>query len=342
MRNHIYYFDWLRVLATITVVTIHVAAGYVTTFKPDQELLWFIANFFETISRWAVPVFVMISGALLLRDQREMTYWEFLKKRASKVIVPFVGCSALFYIYGVIMHYYPLSIKEATKLFLTNGISGHFWFFYMIIGIYLTAPLLKVFVKHASKRQIEYFLILWFYASFITKLSSFLFAGITFSLELNFVTNYVGYFLLGYYLYQFEIKKFWRRLSYVGLLVGLFGTYFLTYFYTIKQGGQLNQFWYSYFSPNVLFCAVGLFVLFRYNLNKPIPTILTPVNKASLGIYIIHYWLLNNYLWRVFPVVQDNFHQALVVPINILITLILSTVIVLILQRIPLVKKLVP
>jgi surface polysaccharide O-acyltransferase-like enzyme len=337
------YLDWLRVCATICVVIIHVcAAGYVTTLQSDRETTWFIGNFFETISRWAVPGFVMISGALLLKDQREMSYWDFLKKRASKVIIPFVGWSVLFYTYGAYSGYFPLSIKNAIKLFINNGITYHFWFFYMIIGLYLITPLLRVFVKHAQKHHIEYFLILWLYASVITGLSNFL-IGMKFSLELEHVTGYVGYFLLGYYLSHFEIKKFWRILSCFGLCIGMLSLFFLTYYYTLENGGKLSQYWYGYFSPSVFLFSAGLFILFRYNFNKlSLPIIFSAINKASLGIYIIHYWLLNNYLWRVFPQVNANFHQVLVIPINITITFVLSALITIVLQRIPIVKKLLP
>ena len=200
---------------------------------------------------------------------------------------------------------------------------------------------LGVFVRNTKKNHIEYFLILWLYASVITKVSNFLF-GIQFSLELFFVTDYVGYFLLGYYLNQFEIKKQWRMLSYLGLIVGLISTFFLTYFYTVSNGGQLHQFWYEYFSPNVLLCASGLFIFFRYNFNEiRLPLIFSGINQASLGIYIFHYWLLNNYLWRVFPYLEE-FHPIIGIPLKILITLILSTIITLVLKRIPLVNKLVP
>lgn len=91
-------------------------------------------------------------------------------KRASKVIIPFVGWSILFYLFGVYKGYFPASIKEAIKLFINNGIIYHFWFFYMIIGLYLITPLLKILINHAQKTHIQYFLLFWLYASFVTVL----------------------------------------------------------------------------------------------------------------------------------------------------------------------------
>jgi surface polysaccharide O-acyltransferase-like enzyme len=124
------YLDWLRVLATFAVVAIHATAGYVSNLLPGQEISWHIGNFFESLTRWAVPGFVMISGALLLNDKRELSFQEFFKKRTSKVFIPFIGWSFLFYLYGVYAGYFPTSIIEGIKLFINNGITYHFWFLY--------------------------------------------------------------------------------------------------------------------------------------------------------------------------------------------------------------------
>ena len=64
------YMDWLRVLATIAVVTIHVSAGYVSVLDANNASRWMAGNLFESISRASVPIFVMISGALLLKGQK--------------------------------------------------------------------------------------------------------------------------------------------------------------------------------------------------------------------------------------------------------------------------------
>lgn len=164
-----------------------------------------------------------------------------------------------------------------------------------------------------------------------------------FSIELFFVTDYVGYFVLGYYLFHYEIQKRCRVLAYIGLIIGLISTYFLTYFYTIRSENKLDEFWYGYFSPNVLLVSIGMFVLFRYHFNtRKLPFIFTEINKASFGIYIINMWLLNNYLWRVLQIVNEQFHPLIGIPLNIMITIVLSAVIITILRRIPIIIRLVP
>ena len=155
----------------------------------------------------------------------------------------------------------------------------------------------------------------------------------------------MGYFLLGYYLYNFDISKKWRNISYIGGFVGFISTFFITYYYTVKANGQLEQFWYGYFAPGVVLMAIGLFIFFKYAFQKferELPLLFRFINQASLGIYILHFFLLNNLLYMVFPKVNDRVHAILAIPINVTITIVLSMVITLVLQRIPVVKKLVP
>lgn len=333
------YLDWLRVLATVAVVTIHVSAGYVT--KANLDLNWFIANFLESLSRWAVPIFVMISGALLLRKQKEITIWQFFKKRTNKVLIPFISWSILFFIYGIYYGSYPPSIKNFIKLFINQDLILHFWFFYMIIGLYLITPLLKLFITNAQRKHIEYFLILWLFASVFSRFTNY-WVNMKISLELNFVTDYVGYFILGYYLSNFEFNKRWRTFYYSGFFIGVLATFFLTFYFTMSKG-TLDQYWYGYFSPSVVFSAAGLFILFRYYFNnRELPWILSKINKASLGIYIIHYWLMIYFLWKVFPKVETTMPTVLVIPANILLTLAISAIFTLIIKRIPIMKKLMP
>ena len=227
-------------------------------------------------------------------------------------------------------------------MFSTNGISIHFWFLYMILGIYLTTPIIKIFVRNASKKDLTYFLMLWFYISVVAKLMKYLY-GFSFNLELYLVTNYIGYFILGYYLFKFEIEKIWRKIIYLAGIMGLLATYFLTYFSTINNDGALQEFWYEYHSPNVLLVAIGLFVFFKYNLKAngdKLPFIPKVINNTSFGIYLVH-MLVMNIISTKFTFLWFNLHPAIGIPYKVTFVIFVSAVIVLILSKIPLLNKLV-
>lgn len=342
--KRVLYLDWLRVIATIAVVTIHVSSSTVSANLYDGRSYWLSGNLFESFSRFAVPMFVMISGTLLLSSSKEIAYTQFLSKRISKVFIPLIGWSIIYFLYWYSQGAFDLSIKTFIKAFLKNGISYHLWFLYMILGLYLIAPLVKIFIQHASKKDIHYFLLLWFYASIIVKWMNYFF-GYSFNVELYYVTNYVGYFILGYYLANYEITPKWRKLSYVGSLLGLVATFVLTYYYTRKAGGQLNEYWYEYFSPNVFLVTVGLFLFGKYELSRKkeqLSFIGNIINNTSFGIYLAHMLVLIVFEKNLFQSIGNAIHPILGIPIKVLITLIISSILVLILKKIPFLNKLVP
>jgi surface polysaccharide O-acyltransferase-like enzyme len=346
MGQRLVYFDWLRVWATIAVVTIHVSAEIVweNLFSAPQSY-WLSGNFYESLTRASVPIFVMISGALLLRGNTPVTYKSFLLKRVSKIFIPLFFWSFIYYTYDLYRGYHEgFSLVQFMKLFFTNGISVHFWFMYMILGLYLTTPIIKIFIQKASKKDIEYFLILWLYASVIVKYMKYHF-GFSINLELYHVTNYVGYFVLGYYLTTFDLKRNWRIVGYAAGAIGLALTFLLTYFDTRNSNGALQAFWYEYHSPNVLLSAIGIFILAKYTFSSKVvklPLFFDAINNVSFGIYLVHILVLDVFANEIFNKIEGHLHPFLSVPMSVLISVFISGVLTFILSKIPILKKLVP
>jgi surface polysaccharide O-acyltransferase-like enzyme len=337
------FLDWLRVFATLAVVTIHVSGSFVGENLYINSSQWFAGNLFESISRSAVPLFVMISGALMLKGNKKIEYKEFLWKRVSKIIIPLVAWSIIYYIFYSMRGDYGFSLKEGLKLFIKNGISYPLWFLYMILGLYLITPVLKIFIKNASQKDIGYFLILWLYASVIVKLMTFI-KGYSFNIELYFATDYVGYFILGYYLSQFEIPHKWRKFSYVCGVIGIIVTFILTYVYTVRAGGQLQEFWYGYFTPNVLATAVGLFIFCRYKLSEEknkLPIFAEIINECSFGIYLSHILVLRILSNDLFLWINAKMNPFMAIPMKVVIIVAISSLMVMIIKRIPMVGKIV-
>ena len=146
----------------------------------------------------------------------------------------------------------------------------HLWFVYLIIGLYILVPLLRLWVKPENKKQIEYFLILALIFAFlipqIVSIGSIynkeifgLLNEVNNSLHLNYVGEYASYFVLGWYphWYGFSNKIAVYILGVVGLLITIFGTYFLAV--SSDNGTRL----YDILGVNILFQAVALFTLVK-------------------------------------------------------------------------------
>lgn len=343
MKERLFYIDWLRVVATFMVVTIHVSAEIIGVNYNDSPTNWLAANFYESISRASVPLFVMISGALLLDDHREMSYKNFLSKRISKIFIPLVCWSFIYYSYQVMANWFPsFSIKQLISMFLTDSISPHFWFMYMILGIYLTAPIVKIFTRHAKRRDIEYFLMLWFYVSFIVKMMKD-YLGYSFNIELFSVTNYVGFFVLGYYLSHFEFKKIGGKLAIFSTVIGMAITFFLTYFPTKNAGGVFQDFWYNYHTFGVLLSAIGMFLLFkRYVSQIKLDVISNTISRLSFGIYLVHLLVMYIFANSIIGKIQSLFHPIISIPLTVLFVVTISGFITFVIRKIPLFRKMIP
>lgn len=340
MSNERYdYMDWMRVFAIFSVVGIHVVAQLVSSMEIGHQIWWF-ANLLDSALRNSVPLFFMISGALLLTRKQQEPLIPFFKKRVSKVAIPLLAWSIIYIVYRKFMWFEEHTWKQMIKMVLTDSVFFHLWFLYVILGLYLMTPFLRQIVSSSSKQMLQYFIGAWFVMSslfpFVPKFFDF---GLALSAGL--FGTYIGYFILGAYLILYPLKRKWLPLLGLLAVIGYAVTAYGTYILTLQNDGRLDGFFYLYIAPNTVVIAVFLFVLFQQfpNVFKP-NTVIQKISAASMGIYLLH------------PIIQlygrrigfDEYwvHPVLAVPLVWIAIFFSSFIIVWILQKIPLVNKLVP
>lgn len=334
--NRIYYLDYARVFAIIAVIILHVSGFIIEVTPPQSNYPWAVANVFDSLTRWCVPLFVMISGALML-SQPQTDIITFFKKRASKVLIPFFVWSIFYLFFRIYILHEQLTTASTITDILVNGTYAHLWFFYMIIGLYLVTPILRTYVSHASKRNIEYFIILWFLSVNLLKAIEII-TNITVSINISPVTGFVGYFILGYYLttYKLHVTKPMILLLVLTCLFTIFGTQYLS---LLK--GDFVSYLYEYLSFNTIIISFILFVIVQNVFDSKEPShFINLVSKTSFGIYLIHmifiYWFgrlgLNGFTFN--PVVG-----ILLTSVAVFISSFIS---ILLIQKIPLLKRIVP
>ena len=249
-KNREIYFDILKIVACFFVIILHVAAR--CWYNTDiYSFEWNVLNFYDGISRWTVPVFVMVSGAIFLNKDDSVK--KIYIKNISKLVVVFFVWS---YIYLYINGKQDL-IYNVFKLLIGNF---HMWFIYMIIGLYIMTPIFKCIVK--DKFLTKYFLILCFIFSFaipqIITIASFFEESLGAVLQLiidnfhfTFVSEFAFYYIIGYCLNKVDIKKKTRNLIY---FMGICG-FILTFLLSTISSRYINE-------PSELF--------FRWERNKRI------------------------------------------------------------------------
>ena len=150
--------------------------------------------------------------------------------------------------------------------------------------------------------------------------------------------GYIGYFLLGYYLDNYEIKKKYRILLYLTGVVGLVSSIIMVMWDCITNYAPMERFW-AYTMPGMFFAAVAVFVFFKYRKCqiKIVDGFLKKVAKYSLGIYGCH-MIFIIYLWMI-GFTTFSFHALLSVPVISMVVFVFSFVTAFLIQKIPILGK---
>lgn len=346
--NRLFYFDFLRTVACLCVVMIHVSAEY--TIKEAGSLDFWIGNLFDSISRAAVPLFVMISGALMLDEKYLFTREKWFKhiiKMLSFFLFWSTAYTLVFTVGDSLIKHEEISVTGAFLSILRGHY--HLWFIPMIIGIYLIVPLLRLWVKQQNKQYVEYFLILSLVFSFIIPQgiqllvcinSKFkLLYGLIDNMYIKYPIGYSSYFILGWYLHNYELpyKKLFYILGIAGICVTFLGPYGM-YAYTRSDG----FFFYSDFSVNVLLYAVAVFVLAKSIFGSTqwsssyFHKAISLISKCSLGVYAVHAAVLTA-TFCLLP----QMHVLIAIPITFIVSAASSVIVSLVISKIPFVRKFV-
>ncbi|CAM4307038.1 acyltransferase [Flavobacterium terrigena] len=276
----------LRILATLSVIMIHVSGPLVVEIGKISNSDWHAANFYDSISRYAVPVFFMISGSLLLGRQSEIK--DFLKNRLGKIIPPFLFWSLFYSLTNRFV--FTNEAFDITKIVkdVFYGSEYHLWFVYSLIGIYLITPIFQKWIAFSKKEDVSYFLIVWVF----TLLLAIPGVNIYFpKINLSYFSGFLGYFILGYYLKNYVKSN--KIISLSLILIGVFITIFGTYYFSFKNNKFFDHF-YDYISINTLLVSVGVFLLFSKieNINEKAKPIIARLDACSFGIFLIHPFVL--------------------------------------------------
>ncbi len=295
-NNRVRWIDNVRILATIFVIGLHVSAyGITKEFSAinGANLNWWICNFYESIFRCCVPLFVMLTGALLLPQTLPLK--TFLLKRFGRILIPAAFWGLIYVIYNLVMadnksvFFSSYNSLRWLRHQILDGPISSFWYIYMLVGLYLFIPIFQPWIRSASNKAILYFLSIWLLTIAVKQCRLIPQQS---PLELRYFSGYIGYLLLGYYLAHRLVitRKIYSGAllaSVIGFIITLIGTYWAS----LEQQKFYGAF-YEYLSLNVLALSAGVFILIRgigVNDDYYEPSSLRgSLIKFGFGIYLIH------------------------------------------------------
>lgn len=294
MRNwkgYVFGADLVRVVAIVAVVTVHVSDELVSRTNYFGGVSWWMGNLVNVISRSGVPLFIMLSGYLLLDKNRVTTVSKQLNRAFFRIFVPLVFW-VLVYLYWRHFWYYreEFNLSYILELFLSSKVF-HLYYLFIILGLYLITPYLKKILIRYSNLQKLRLMIGSFVFGFLAVLMTNLFPSINFIINsFTIFSVYLGYFLVGDYLRDVKVSKSQGIMLLLTVLVLTLVTGALLFF-TNNQA----QYFKEYLSINIIVISLSLFTLL-FNIENYFPGVKNKIlfkavmfiSSVAFGIYLIH------------------------------------------------------
>lgn len=329
-KKRLDYIDTLKFIAIFGIIAIHTF-----TLFPHAQVLHHNVGQLRQLFRWAVPIFLMISGALLLN--RDIDLKIYFKKRFVRICYPL-----LFFI--IVIHF-------------VNGVNNYltvYWYAWMILGAYLAVPIINKFVQNADETELSYYVAIFLICSIIYQVMNTF--NIKYALDITFFITPVSYLIVGYYLSTKEFKYSPNTIIIASLIL-----FAVTTLLKFKMGNFMEVYGSGNFSSRLdlsfiqILQASSVFLIFKQLYEKDVTSIflrirnflqknyckkfILSVSKASYGMFLVHRRFFIDYL----PPFISKLHLTgtevcITIAVISIAAFLLSWIVIVIMSRIPVLK----
>lgn len=322
MKDRKIYLSLARVICALAVVMIH-TNGCFYEFNVDRCWTW--ANIIESGLGFAVPVFIMVSGATLMDYSKRYSTKEYFKKRVVKTVIPYLVWSIIGNVLDV------------------SGIFFVYYFFLNLFGVYLCIPLFS-FIKDAYKEKVVTYVVL---ISFVFNYFLPFFCTVTginyvFKIPFDLANGFLIYALVGYLIYKKDISFKWRLLSYICSLIGFVLHIGGTYLYSI-EAGAIDSTFRGYTNFPCLLASVGIFVFIKQVgqqiKSEKVIKVVEWLSGYTFPVYLIHFYVIELIMEVVF---KDYVHLMIYKLTTPFLTIAISIGIAWLIRKIPVIRKILP
>lgn len=360
MKNREAYFDQLRVLAIFSIICCHVSASFVTQ---NPDLMLHSKKFYATLlvnsgRLIGVPVFVMLSGALLINKNYSLS--TFVKKRFNRVFVPFLFWVIIFLLFSVVVQHATLNWDLIIKVFfgLKGSVGSILWFIWMLMIVYIAIFIINKLLEYAKSKSYEKACI-----NILVIIS--LICYILYNLwpipyeMISYYCLFIPYAIFGYYLTHCEFTEINSNITAKRIVLCSFvlAIAFYIYFVGVIYLNSLSLhklFSGSYFAWQVIIFNFAIVLFFRYlpesrgAVGRKVSSFLTSnyvgrailsISLCSYGIYFVHFLILK-YLERAYlNSVKYYNHPTFWIPILLVVVFLSSWIVIWIMSKIPYLNK---
>lgn len=280
-----YNIEFLRVLSCIFVVCIHVANIYSRSFETIGRSSYIFSVAVNTVCRISVPIFFMISGALLIGKKVD------IKKNTQRVlgiVKPLIGWSLVY----AVWNFFYMGKGYDLQVMFAEPVKKHLWYLYALVGIYVTLPFWQKLFQGLSDSMVKYFVVLWIGLLAIDYTLALLDMDIKYPIPLVGGSCYLGYFIMGYVLQHYKERiRLPRKLCPV-IAVAVFAFITASTVYKSTLRGYHYEEYLEY--RNVLLAIASLCIFYYvisdrpYRFSDQVKCWLELISKHSFTIYLAH------------------------------------------------------
>ncbi len=356
-KTNYIYIEYLRVISALAVIVIHVSgANWFRIGIGSAD--WVTQTFFNLGGRFSVCVFCMISGALLLRPDREYRMREVFSRYIRRILICFAAWTVLYaLLYTAIEH-------GDFRYFLTRlfKLPDHLWYLLMLIGLYLVLPAMRALTRdRALTRWLIWLLIAFGTLDTVSGITGFFseaagdswvwplwkgFLGNLSELERSFVPGYFGLFLLGHYIHEYGLGSR-HRLIVCAAVPALILSGLLTVWISLLTGKYVYTFMLET-NPLIVLASAGIFAFFREkesalqekSARSAVPGRMVWLGSSTFGIYLIHF-AVREIFSKCFGFSVASYPAVLSVPLNTLLIFLISLALTALFRKVPGLKRIV-
>lgn len=369
-KKRVVWLDLLRVFATCFVPMAHLCSNVINQTPGVLSSDYITLNFANSMCRWVVPVFVMISGVFFLNKEKECDPKKLFTKNIVRMATAFLFWS---FLYALQQSFFPaIGVgKEippfSERAFINDFISGeyHMWYLYMIAALYLVTPFVRVFTDNATKKQLEAFMVLSFvFTNVIPTLlcfpfiKQFEFDNVNSYLHLAFISGYAGLYVGGQYMVRYPFTKKMRRIIYAMGVLGYLLMGGCNLWLSVRNDEPTKAFLDADNAYSVM-VAYAVFTFFQHVVSrvdfkeKPVK-IIKWLSARSFGVYLCHVFVMRAFQYFGIQVIHFDpkiarvdlthipyidFPPIITIPLLTVLVLIGSFTVSWLVSKIPVLKK---
>lgn len=325
--------DIMKLIACVGVIIVHVSSQGVSEYALSS-FGWFSSTFWDSIARFAVPVFFLCTGMLMLDPGKDLSVKKLYKKYFLRVLWILLFWAWAYYVFTIVGQYVltgwwePGGFLNSILQTLRFNHHLHLYYLQMLLLVYAFLPLLRVFVRSADEKELNYAVLIWFALGIalplLRKYDPFRwFGGMMGFYEINMAYSAIGYTLTGWVMGSRPVKREHLR-RYLSIFVcGAILAFGGTVAASLISGAVDTNFMEG-MSPGPALMAIGLFGTVRILAEgKESTERLGTLTKASFCVYLIHHFFVMIFRYIGFdvflfsPIVEIPFETAVVFTLSL-------------------------